>query len=311
MANESAPPAAADSAAALESIEALPLNLHMQQLAYLQAVERWGTLTEAARRLQVSQPALSQSLSQLERRLGVPLLERAGRRRHLTEAGLEVADFASEVLGRAAELRDWLREREAGRAGTLRVGMIDAASLYVLPETIRSFRHSYPDVRLQLTVDSSAPLIEQLSRFELDVAFVVGQPPDGYRSSEILREPLYLYSPPGTLDEPQDGEWVLYPRGSRTRLLIDEGLALRGLWPRVTLESDNPAVLRQMVSLGLGWSVLPPAIAEAVEPSLRAQRRELVAERTLLAVRRAHAPDDARVSEFLRLVEEREASPAA
>ena len=66
-----------------------------------------------------------------------------------------------------------------------------------------------------------------------------------------------------------------------------------------------------MVSLGLGWSVLPPAIAEAVAPSLRAQRRELVAERTLLAVRRAHAPDDARVSEFLRLVEEREASPAA
>ena len=312
MANEPARPAPLESAAALESIEALPLNLHMQQLAYLQAVERWGTLTEAARRLQVSQPALSQSLSQLERRLGVPLLERAGRGRRLTEAGLEVAGFASEVLGRAAELRDWLREREAGRSGTLRVGMIDAASLYVLPGDDPRLPPQLPGRAAAAHRRSQLrALLEQLGRFELDIVCVIGPPPDGHRSSEILREPLYLYSPPGTLDEPQEGEWVLYPRESRTRLLIDEGLALRGLWPRVTLESDNPAVLRQMVALGLGWSVLPAAIAEAGEPSLRAQRRELVAERTLLAVRRAHALDDARVSELLRLVEERQASPAA
>ena len=311
MTSETATVAAAEGNDGLEAIESLPLNLHMQQLAYLQAVERWGTLTEAARRLQVSQPALSQSLSQLERRLGVPLLERAGRRRRLTETGLEVARFASEMLGRAAELRDWIREREAGRTGTLRVGMIDAASLYVLPETIRDFRAGYPDVHLQLIVEPSGVLLERLARFELDIAFVVGPAPEGYRSSEVLREPMYLYSPPGTLEEPGRGDWVLYPRGRQTRLLIDEGLALHGLWPRVTLESDNPAVLRQMVALGLGWSVLPPAIAEAGEPSLRAQRRELVAERTLLAVRREHALDDARVSEFLRLVEEREASPTA
>jgi DNA-binding transcriptional LysR family regulator len=292
-----------------EAITLLPLNLHMQQLAYLQAVERWETLTEAASHLQVSQPALSQSLSQLEQRLGTALLERAGRRRRLTEAGLEVSRFAGEVLGLAAELRDWLREREAGRAGTLRVGMIDAASLYVLPETVRSFRTSYPNVHLTLIVDRSAMLLDQLKRFELDIAFVIGPTPAGYRSNEILREPLYIYSPPGALEEPEEADWVLYPRGRQTRLLIDEGLALRGLWPRVTLESDNPAVLRQMVALGLGWSVLPPAIAEAGEQSLHSQRHELIAERTLLAVRREHALDDTRINEFLRLVEEREASP--
>ncbi len=307
MTSEQTPAAALEAA---EPLDALPLNLHLQQLAYLQAVERWGTLTEAARRLQVSQPALSQSLSQFERRLGVPLLERVGRRRQLTEAGREVARFASEVLGRASELRDWLVAREEGHAGTLRVGMIDAASLYVLPETVRSFRLACPDVRLQLTVDRSGALIEQLERFELDIAFVVGPAAAGFQATEVLREPLYLYAPPGAREEPQDGEWVLYPRGRQTRLLIDEGLALRGLWPRVTLESDNPAVLRQMVALGLGWSVLPPAMAEGSEPSLRNSRRELIAERTLLAVRRGQAADDARVSEFLRLVEEREFQPA-
>ena len=93
----------------------------------------------------------------------------------------------------------------------------------------------------------------------------------------MLREPLYVYAPPDTEEAPDQGEWALYPQGRRTRLLIDEsGFALRGLRPRVTLESDNPAVLRQMVALGLCWSVLPAEIAEACgTPSLRPQRREL------------------------------------
>ncbi len=299
-----------ESIEAADAVEAAPLNLHMQQLAYLQAVERWGSLTVAARRLGVTQPALSQAIAQLERRLGTPLLERAGRGRRLTEAGIEVARFASEVLGRATELREWLQEYEAGAGGVLRVGMIDAASLYVLPETVRAFRAASPGVEVRLTVDRSAVLLERLARFELDVAFVVGPPPEGYRSTEVLSEPLYVYQPPGSGEGAEQGDWALYPQGRRTRLLIDEGLALRGLRPRVTLESDNPAVLRQMVVLGLCWSVLPAEIAEAGTPSLRPQRRELVAERTLLAVRRAQAPDDARVASFLRLVAERGAAPA-
>ena len=283
-----------------------PLNLHLQQLAYLRAVDRWGTLTEAARRLGVSQPALSQSLAQLERRLGAPLLERDGRRRRLTEAGAEAARFAAEVLGRADALRDWLRARDAGRAGTLRAGMIDAASLYVLPAAIRAFRAERPGVRVRLVVDRSDALLGRLARFELDLAFVVGPVGDAaFEADEVLREPLFAYAPPGAAGDPAGAEWALYPRGRRTRLLIDEGLAARGIRPRVVLESDNPAVLGQMVALGLGWSVLPASAMEgAMEGAAHAfagSRRERVAERALFAVRRAHAPPDASAGAFLRL----------
>ena len=288
-----------------------PLNLHLQQLAYLRAVDRWGTLTEAARRLGVSQPALSQSLAQLERRLGAPLLERDGRRRRLTEAGAEAARFAAEVLGRADALRDWLRERSAGRAGTLRAGMIDAASLYVLPAAIRAFRAAHPGVRVRLVVDRSDLLLDRLARFELDLAFVVGPVGGGaFDAAEVLREPLYAYAPPGADGDPAGAEWALYPSGRRTRLLIDEGLAARGIRPRVVLESDNPAVLGQMVALGLGWSVLPASAMEGAAPALAGSRRERVAERALFVARRAHAPPDARAEAFLRLAA-RAAAPAA
>jgi len=254
----------------------------------------------------VSQPALSQSLAELERRLGAPLFERAGRGRVLTEAGHEVARYATEVLGRTGELSRWLDRYRVGEGGALRVGMIDAASLYVLPSAIRVFRAAHPGVRLLVTVESSGALLERLSRFELDLAIVVGPAGEAWESLVLAVEPLLLYGPgPELADESASApdapevEWALYPAGSQTRAAIDVGLLRLGWRPEITLESSNPQILRQVVALGLGWSVLPPAVARAGEPPLRPWREEPIAERTLLAVRRRHAPPDARVQAFL------------
>jgi DNA-binding transcriptional LysR family regulator len=102
---------------------------------------------------------------------------------------------------------------------------------------------------------------------------------------------------------------MLYPAGSRTRAVIDAGLATLGIRPRVALESHNPEVLRQMVALGLGWTVLPLPVAEeraaARAPALR--QGALVAERSLVGVRRQ--AENPRVEAFLALARERHDSP--
>ncbi|MEX2230304.1 MAG: LysR substrate-binding domain-containing protein, partial [Dehalococcoidia bacterium] len=224
-----------------------------------------------------------------------------GRRRVLTDAGREVARFANEVLGRASELQAWLAEHRRGEAGTLRVGMIDAASLYVLPETIRRFRAEYPAVDLRVVVDTSAALLVRLDAYDLDLAFVVGPLEARYEAVPVLREPLYIYAPRGVAERPEDGSWVLYPSNSQTRALIDAGLSRAGLRVRVALESSNPEILRQMVVLGLGWSVLPEAVAESAEPRLERYRLEAVASRMLVAVRRGRGPADPRAKAFLGL----------
>lgn len=272
-----------------------------QQLAYLREVARSATFTEAAERLGVSQPALSQALAALEDRLGEPLFERAGRRRVLTEAGVEVARFAGDVLGRAAELRAWLDARRGGSGGTLAVGMIDAASLYVLPTTIRAFRTAHPGVQLRLLVDTSRALMERVRRFELDLAFVIGPVADDLTAQVVLTEPLYVYAPAGATEHPADAEWALYPADSQTRAGIDDGLRRLGVTPRVMLESGNPEVLRQVVALGLSWSVLPAAVAEAGGLPLSTRRGDPIAERTLLGVRRSTGAVDARADAFLSL----------
>ncbi len=276
------------------------MNIHLQQLAYLREVARRGSIMAAAESLDVSQPALSQALSELSRRLNMPLFERAGRGRRLTQAGLEVLRFAEETLVAAEALQRRLDELQEGEGGTLAVGMIDAASLYVLPGVVREYRDAHPRVDLKLVVDTSEELLRRLRSFDLDLAFVVGPVAEAdLEAVEVLREPLYLYAPPGAGGELRDVRWVLYPEGSRTRRIIDEAFTRAGITPSVALESHNPAVLRQMVAIGMGWSVLPPAIVEEAPVSAAVRRGEALAWRLLYATWRAGSPRDARRAAFL------------
>jgi DNA-binding transcriptional LysR family regulator len=293
--------AAGSEAAAAQGSRTTP-NLHLQQLAYLREVARRGSISAAAEALHVSQPALSQALAELSRRLNSPLFERAGRRRRLTAAGAEVLRFAEQTLAGAEALERRLAALRGGDGGPLNVGMIDAASLYVLPDVVRRYRDAFPNVDLKLTVDQSGALLRRLRAFELDLAFVVGPVDDpDLASIEVLREPLYVYAPAGDLGDPRVARWVLYPEGSRTRRIIDDALARAEITPAVVLESDNPAVLRQMVAMGLGWSVLPPAIAEDEARTPAMHRGERIAERPLEAAWRRSSPPNARVESFLAL----------
>jgi DNA-binding transcriptional LysR family regulator len=279
----------------------LPLNLHLQHLLYLRELQRRPSVSAAARALHVSQPALSQALGEMERRLGLPLFEREGRKRHLTRAGSELLRFAQDTLARAEELERRLEQERLGQRGNLRVGMIDAASLYILPRVVRDYRRERPEVELSLSVAPSEVLLRALSRFELDLVFAIGPLQDArLQALPIRREALLVYAPPESRGRDlRTAEWILYPPQSRTRALIDAAMAARGLSPRVRLESGSPEVLRQLVSLGLGWSVLPEAVAEGAATTLRRVYKKPFAHRELLAFRRKDAPPDPLVDEFI------------
>lgn len=283
-------------------MERPPLNLHLQQLLYLREVARRGSISAAAEALEMSQPALSQGLSEVGRRLDVRLFEPGGRRRRLTAAGEETLRFAEQTLAGAESLARTLELLRRGEAGTLRVGMIDAATLYVLPEVVRRYREAHPGVELRLSVDTSNALLRRLRAFELDLAVVVGPVEEAdLLSTELRRELLFLYAPAGDHGDPRRARWVLYPQGSRTRRIIDAALARAGIQPAVTLESDNPAVLRQMVAMGLGWSALPAAVAEEAAQPQGVRRGERLAERPLHAVWRRGSREDPRAEAFLTL----------
>jgi DNA-binding transcriptional LysR family regulator len=259
-------------------------NFTVQQLEYLVAVADAPTWAVASADVGVTPSAMSQGLAELERRVGVPLFERRGRRQVLTPAAGPVLDYAREVVARTVDLARYTRQLRDGHGGSLRVGMIDAAAVEHFSRALRRFRQDRPQLDLRLTVTSSAELLDLLRRAELDLAVCVEPPgPVEFVTRHLISEPLLVHAPSAIdLERPRRawGPWVTFPTGSHSRLVIQRALREMGIPFDVVAESHQPEVLREMVRVGLGWSVLPaprrrtPALGPTV-----AERRIILARR--------------------------------
>jgi DNA-binding transcriptional LysR family regulator len=264
-------------------------DLSIRQFEYLIAVSEAPTWATAADAVGVTPSALSQGLAELERRLGIDLFERDGRRRRLRPTAQPVVDHARRVLALTSDLARWSAHVRSGATGRVRVGMIDAAAVLHFPDELGDFRRDHPDVDLHLTVAPSARLLEQLVAGSIDLVVCVASPdaPAGLQVEPLMPDELYVYAPDGVVpDDPGEwGPWVLFPADSHTRRLIVDALAQAGASLDVVAESHQPDVLREMVRLGMGWTVLPGAQAERGEQRLDGGIRLIT--RQLVLARRA------------------------
>ena len=271
-------------------------DLSIRQLEYLVAVAEEPTWAVAAARVGVSASALSQGLAELERRVGVALFDRDGRRRTVRPGASPVVAHARQVLGLTHDLADWADRLRTGHSGALRLGMIDAAAVVHHPDQLRRYRSEHPDVDLRLRVAPSAELLDLLVAGELDLVVCVDPPTpvSGIDAVALLTEDLAVYAPPDRRPGPPPtwGPWVLFPAGSHTRSLVVEELRLLGAPLDVVAESHQPDVLREMVQLGVGWTVLPTSQAEHGDRPLR-RVRTLTTRPLVIATRSGSVHDPA------------------
>jgi DNA-binding transcriptional LysR family regulator len=287
-------------------------DLSIRQLEYLVAVAEEPSWAVAAERVGVSPSALSQGLAELERRIGVPLFERDGRRRRIRATAAPAVGHARHVLGLTGDLADWADRLRLGREGRLRLGMIDAAAVGHHSEVVKAFRLEHPDVDLRLRVAPSAPLIDLLIAGDLDLVVCVDPPSaiDGITTEALLTEELAVYGPPGVnVGDPADwGPWVFFPIGSHTRTVVVDALARLGAPLEVAAESHQPEVVREMVRMGSGWTVLPTIQAEHGDRPLP-PGRPLTTRRLVLATR-ANSVRDPAVDELAERLRRESTSPA-
>lgn len=280
----------------------LPPGLTVRHLELLSAVGRSASWTEAGDRVGMAQSSVSQALARVEALAGVPLFERVGNRRRPTPAGRRLIEAADRVLADLGSAWDDVVAR--GGRGALAVGVIDAVALYLRRDRAEAFVAGHPEVDLRLTVDASDRLLGRLDRGELDVAVVTGPVLDR-PAVEVAIEDLRIYG-----SEDGAGPAVLYPEGSRTRAIIDRGLARLGIAPVVAATAPNPAVLRELARLGVGWTVLPTGVAEAPGVAAPSPRGPLVARRPVVAVRRTVGSDPL-VDAFVVALAGESATPSA
>ncbi len=276
--------------------EMLLPNLSVQQLEYLLAAANHKTRAAAAQQLGVTPSALTQGLTELERRVGLTLFERKGRSTVLRPQAKEVLEYARRVVAETKDLTYWAQAQREGTSGQIRFGAIDAIAVHHRASEIREFHESFPDVDLRLTVAPSGSLLKALLEGSLDlVACVEPEVVSEDLISEVfLEEPLLIYAPKEKVVKSNQnwGPWVSFPQGSHTRRIIASALAALGVSYEVTAESNQPEVLAEMVRLGLGWTVLPPAQANTgIDPLIPIKKKPLT-KRRLVLIRRSSAPLD-------------------
>ncbi len=271
-------------------------NLTVQQLEYLVAAVDHPTRAAAAATLRVTPSALTQGLAELERRVGLPLFERHGRHIELRQQAQEVLTHARRVVAETRDFARWAVAQRTGSSGLVRLGTIDAVAVQHRAEAIRAFHRDRPEIDLHLTVAPSGNLLESLLSGELDLIVCVEPEitPEGVLFAHCFDEPLHVYAPEGEFRRsPRNwGPWVTFPAGSHTRAVVATALTNAGAPFEVVAESNQPEVLREMVRLGLGWTVLPPIAGAAVSGGMATARVEPVAHRHLVVGRREGSPPD-------------------
>lgn len=275
-------------------------DISIRQLEYLIAVADSPSWKSAAERVGVSPSALSQGLAELERRVGVPIFEADGRRRLIRASATPVLDHARRVVTATSDLATWSASLSAAATGRVRLGMIDVAAVTHFPDVLRTFRADRGGVDLTLSVAPSRELLADLRSGLLDLVVCVEPPTPhaGLSIEPLLREQLVVYAPPDArIGAPSEwGPWVLFPSGSHTRDAVDDLLSACGAPLEIAAESHQPDVLREMVLLGLGWTVLPRSQGERTPGQVTVGAE--IGERTLILARRHDAIVDAAVDDL-------------
>jgi LysR family hydrogen peroxide-inducible transcriptional activator len=248
----------------------------LRQLRYLSALAKHGHFGRAAEACAVTQPALSMQIRDLERTLGVAVVERRPGDVMLTDVGREIARRAEEVLAASRDLVDFARHRSGLLTGRLTLGVIPSLAPYLLPRILPLLQSRFPELRLELRETQTKQLVEDIKSGALDAAMLalpVGEPDIDTLS---LFEDLFLLAVPS--DDPRrETTRVAAEDIDQSRLiLLEDGHCLRdqALAFCATARSrasgaggtafgaSSLTTVMQMVANGYGVTLIPQIAAD-------------------------------------------------
>jgi DNA-binding transcriptional LysR family regulator len=229
-----------------------------------------GSFRGAAQRLNTTQPAISQRIAQLEREMGVKLLNRDHRVASLTPSGRQMMVYAEKLIGLRSEMMAEVGDRSAMR-GVMRLGVAETIVHTWLPRLIKSVNTAYPNLSLEIEVDITPALSARLLAQEIELAFVLGP-----LSASSVRNRVLCDYPIGFLASPALGlgegsltvrdlakfPIITFPRKTQPYEIVRSLFNRPGLPPIRLHASASLATVIHMAIEGLGIAVIPTAIVE-------------------------------------------------
>lgn len=245
----------------------------LQQLRYIEALDRYRHFGRAAEACFVTQPTLTMQLRKLEEEMGVVLFDRSRQPIQPTPSGIFILAKAREILHHADQLYHFVKGEHTRVEGTFQVGVIPTLAPYLLPRFLPQFLKMHPETRLVIRELQTERIIEMLRNGGLDLGLLVTPLNEqGIREIPLFNEPFKLYSMDDTLtgmvspgDLPEEG-----------MLLLDEGHCFRsqaielcgqrdsGRLSNLDYRSGSIEALKSLVRSGMGYTLIP-ALAETPE----------------------------------------------
>ena len=238
----------------------------LRQLRTFKTVADLTSFSAAAQRLKLSQPSVSYQVKELEETLGLPLLDRLGKRVQLTEAGNVLYNYARRMLDVLDEATVVIEEMRGIQRGTLRVGASTTVGIYLLPAALGAFKKLHPGLVISLEIGTRARVQDQVLRNELDLA-VVGP---ALKDPELaiipfLSDELVVVAPAGhplagrrglTLKDLADQPFIMREAASGSRLSLEKAARKAGAKLRVAMELGSNGAIKHAVESGLGLAVI-------------------------------------------------------
>ena len=240
-------------------------HVTLRQLRIFEAVAQHRSISRAAAELHLTQPAVSMQMKQLEKQIGLPLVEQVGKRLFLTEAGEALRGHARAISARMLDLNASMDQFRGLERGLLRLAVVSTAN-YFLPSILAEFSRRHPGVQVSLQVANREVVLAALTEHATDLA-ITGRPPDSVDivAQHFMDNPLVVIAPPehpligrGTVPLARLAEETLVVRepGSGTRAAMERHFALHGLEVRPGCELSTNEALKQAVRAGLGLGMV-------------------------------------------------------
>ena len=243
--------------------------MDLSQFRTLIQVAELGSLSKAADRLRIAQPALSRQIKLLEEELGARLFDRHGRGMVLTDAGREVRERVARIMSEVDEMRASVPETNAVLTGRVAVGLPPTVAEIVSVPLVAAFRRDHPRVELRFICAFTGYLLDWLQRGEIDVAVLYDPAATrSLRSRPLLIENLLLVAPSeqglslarAVPFARLEAETLLLPSGRHgLRTIVERCAADAGIALKVGIESDSLHTLKDLVRHGYGRTILPLA----------------------------------------------------
>jgi LysR family hydrogen peroxide-inducible transcriptional activator len=250
----------------------------LRQLRYLSALARHGHFGRAAEACAVTQPALSMQIRDLERTLGVAVVERRPNDVMLTDVGREIARRGEAVLTASRDLVDFARHRSGLLTGRLTLGVIPSLAPYLLPRILPLLQSRFPELRLELRETQTKQLVEDIKSGTLDAAMLALPVAEPDIDAIALFEDLFLLAVPASDPRKETARVAASDIDQSRLILLEDGHCLRdqalafcataargqmpGTGAGTVFGASSLSTVMQMVAGGYGVTLIPQIAAD-------------------------------------------------